>query len=195
MTRAFLAAVAVALVLLSGCTISEDTKGEAKADDKAATQPTEEPTEEPSNDPTEEPTETPSATATTEATPSPSTEPSEDATAPVDFVRDHLAAWDAGDSATACSQMTAKYRKGEVAEAIASDTVRQGADCDVMIRQYAKDQEFEDVDSGDATFKQRSATANTAAVKVVYDPDTMYSSYTIFLVKVDGNWLVDRDNY
>lgn len=48
------------------------------------------------------------------------------------------------------------------------------------------------VDSGDATLKEVSNDGKKAAVKVTYE-DPMYSPYTLVLVKVDGEWLVDSE--
>ncbi len=166
MTRATLACAAAMLVLLSGCGDSGDDKATSEPSSQAATEP--------------------SSQAATE----PGTEALGDE--PVDVVRTYLGALDAGDAATFCGLQTEKYTKSSIADAIEDDTIRKGSNCADMVREFVKANRSDDVDSGDATLKEVSNDGTKAAVKVSYE-DPMYSPYTLVLVKVDGQWLLDSE--
>lgn len=111
---------------------------------------------------------------------------------PVGVVRTYLDSLDAGDAATFCGLQTDKYTKSSITDAVEADTIRTGSNCADMVREFVKANQFDDVDSGDATLDEVSNDGKKAAVKVTYE-DPMYSPYTLMLVKVDGDWLVDSE--
>ncbi len=162
MTRATLACTVAMLALLSGCGDSGDDKASSAA----------------------------SSATSSEATTEPGTEAVGEK--PVDAVRSYLGALDAGDAATFCGLMTAKFTKSSVADAVEHDTIRKGSSCADMVREFVKAAQFDDVDSSDATLKEISSDGTKAAVKVTYE-DPTYSPYTLVLVKVDGRWLLDSE--
>lgn len=89
-------------------------------------------------------------------------------------MRTYLGALGAGDAATFCGLMTDKYTKSAISDAVEHDIIRKGGNCAAdMVWEFVEAAQLDDVDSGDATFKEISNDGTRAAVNVSYE-DPMY---------------------